>query len=116
MLQLMPYLSRLTPENLIPIYIDGLEDKYIIVNCHKVLTPYCPDLYSKCIIRIPEEINEEISIYQYPRNGTVSLDDLISLFTDGRIEDNQETPRSTNQAKVAKEREFIRECDFTAQG
>lgn len=47
MLQLMPYLSKLTPENLVPLNIEGIEDKYVIVNAHQLIQPYCPDEYSK---------------------------------------------------------------------
>lgn len=92
-----------------------MEEKYIIVNSYQTLQPYCPDLYSKCIIRIPSDMSEEISIYQYPTNGMVSLDDLISLFVDGRIDEHKDTPRK-HKPDVSKEREHIRDYTFTAQG
>ena len=90
MLQLMPYLSKLTPENLVPLNIDGFEDKYIIVNWHKILTPYYHDQFSKWIIRIPQETDEEISIYQYPSDGSILLEELIQLFEKGKIDENQD--------------------------
>jgi hypothetical protein len=115
MLQLMPCLSKLKPSNLVPLNIYGLEEKYIIVNCRETLQPYYPEIYSKWIIRIPQEISEEISIYQYPSSGSILLDDLVSLFIEGRTEDKNETPRSSRRA-VPVERKSIRECNFTAHG
>lgn len=85
----MPYLSKLTPENLVPLNLEDFEDKYIIINWHKVLQPYQPEVFSKWIIRIPEEETEEISIYQYPLTNSIPLEELISLF-DGKIEENEE--------------------------
>lgn len=108
----MPYLSKLTPSNLVPIYMENMEEKYLIVNSHSVLTPYYPDQYSKCIIRIPEDSNEEISIYPYPQNGSICLEELVSLFTEGRPDGLD--PFNSEQA--AQERKLIREFDFTAHG
>lgn len=115
MLQLMPCLSKLTPSNLVPLNIDGLEEKYMIVNWRETLQPYYPEIYSKWIIRIPQEISEEISIYQYPSNGSILLEDLVSLFVEGKIEDKNETPRSSKRRDPV-DRKNIRECNFTAHG
>lgn len=109
----MPCLSKLKASNLVPVYIEGIKDRYVTVNNYNALPSYCHDLYSKCIIRIPQNLDEEISIYPYPTNGTIGLSDMISLFTVGKV-DEKDTPRSDRS--VSAEREYIRECNFTAFG
>ena len=115
MLQLMPYLSKLTPSNLVPLSINGIDDKYIIVNAHQIIQPYLQNLYSKWIIRIPQDNTEEISIYSYPTEDSLLLESLISLFVYARFEDNEDSPRKPS-SRIAKEKDNIRECNFTAHG
>ena len=63
MLQLIPSLSKLTSHNLVPLNLEEFEDtQYMIIDCHKALQPYWPETFSKCILRIPEDNCEEISI------------------------------------------------------
>ena len=94
MLQLMPSLSKLTSQNIVPLNLEEFEDtQYMIINCHKVLQPYWPDTFSKCILRIPEDNSEEISISTISHTpgsnqGSIELKELISLFHGKADEDN----------------------------
>lgn len=106
MLQLMPCLSKLTPANLVPINLQDYEDKLIILNSYKVMPAYHSDSYSKCIIRIPQDNNEEITIYSYPHKGSIPLSDLVCLFKDGKLDDPD---ASRNEETVRLERDNIRE-------
>ena len=115
MLQLMPYLSKLTLKNLVPLNIEGIYDRYIILNAHEIVQPYLENLYSKWIIRIPQDNTEEISIYSYPTEDYLLLENLVSLFVYGKVDDGQDSPRKPN-SRIAKERDNIRECNFTAHG
>lgn len=113
MLELMPCLSKLEPSNLVPLNLQDQDGKYLLVNTYKALPDYHPDVYSKCMIRIPQDNSEEITMFSYPSKGQMPLADLVSLFVDGKMDD-RDTPRS--QDGVKKERENFRECNFYAQG
>lgn len=106
MLQLMPCLNNLTPSNLIPLNLQDFEDKFVIVNAYKALPAFQPDSYSKCIIRIPQENSEEITIYPYPNNGKIPLDSLVTLFQEGKIEDKD---TSRYHESIKQERNNIKE-------
>ena len=113
MLQLMPCLNNLSASNLVPLNLKDFEDKLVIVNAFKAMSPFQPDAYSKCIIRIPQENSEEITIYPYPNNGKIPLTNLISLFQEGKTED-KDTPRKHESLK--QERSNIKECNFYFSG
>ena len=65
----------------------------MIVNAHEIIQPYLENMYSKWIIRIPQDNSEEISIYSYPNEDFLLLEELVRLFIHGKIDEGQETPK-----------------------
>jgi len=86
-----PYLRNIKPENLLRLSYDG-EWYAFLMDSHKLVQPYQTSRevvqFSRCLMRIPINEKEPLSVYSYPDSHEMRSKELLKLIDKGIIDGN----------------------------